>query len=192
MVFATIAALRTYLNQIPESVATDAVLQEIIERSSSLVAQALYPVTFQTEMPVASSIRVRTFGSARYLEVPRYWPDTITSIKQDGITISSFVIATEKPFPEYSVSPYLWPAGVYEITASWGNGYAPDLVTQITLEVAVNIWRTRSTGSFSDTTGGGSAGDPRGGGIRYVGGMLPQHKDAISALKRQYLNCGVR
>ena len=39
------------------------------------------------------------------------------------------------------------------MTARWGYGPAPDEIEQVTLELAVNMWRSKDKGGFTDVVG---------------------------------------
>lgn len=58
----------------------------------------------------------------------------------------------------------LWGFAKYQITADWGYGDPPESVKEVVLEVAVNIWQSRSAGRFSSVVGsrdGGAVGYER-------------------------------
>lgn len=66
----------------------------------------------------------------------------------------------------------------YTVTAQWGFGPAPGSIVQITLEVAVNIWRLKDQGLWQQTLGiEGTQGT-----LRYLGGLSTQQQKIIEAL----------
>jgi hypothetical protein len=41
----------------------------------------------------------------------------------------------------------------YRVTARWGYGPVPAEIEQVTLELAVNIWRSKDKGGFTEMVG---------------------------------------
>jgi hypothetical protein len=70
----------------------------------------------------------------------------------------------------------------YRVTAIWGYGPTPpDAIVQLTLELAVNIWRSRDKGGFSESVGVAGAGA-----IRQVAGLNKQQIATLENLRDQY------
>jgi hypothetical protein len=61
-----------------------------------------------------------------------------------------------------------WGAGMYLVTAAWGCGPVPQDVKEVTLEVAVNLWRSAEAGRFSNVIGASD-----GGAVGYEGALTP-------------------
>lgn len=80
-----------------------------------------------------------------------------------------------------------WPTStvpIYEVEAVWGYGPPPDSVVQLTLEVAVNIWRSKDAGGFAETSGVLS-----GGAVnlsRYVAGVNDYQQHILEAVRATY------
>jgi hypothetical protein len=55
-------------------------------------------------------------------------------------------------------------------------------VKEVALEIAVNIWRSKDKGLWTDIIGVESGG----GGIRFIGGLTNQQKAILDAVKAQY------
>jgi hypothetical protein len=74
-----------------------------------------------------------------------------------------------------------WNGGRYTITADWGYGNVPDDVIEVTLELAVNIWRSKDSGRFTNVIGASD-----GGAVGYEGALTPQQKMVLTNVKRKY------
>ena len=88
-------------------------------------------------------------------------------------------------------SGYLWReagwAGLrYTVTAQWGLGRPTPAITELTLEVAVNLWRGKDRGMFQEIQGSPTSGAT----IRFIGGLTKEQKDLI-AKERKRLTDGV-
>ena len=168
MAYASVAQLREYLGQIKAGATEDAQLANVLERASSIVDGAL-GFRFTPYTAVASNRDVLSIGGT-YLEVPAYEAGSITFIKaisSRGASGESLETITdwlaEETFRPYQVYRHGgWSDGTwYRVTAKWGYGPAPDDIVEVTLEVAVNIWRGKDA-SFGQSEigvqGGGSVG----------------------------------
>jgi hypothetical protein len=61
-----------------------------------------------------------------------------------------------------------WNAGRYVVTAKWGYGPVPHDVQEITLEIAINMWRSAESGRFTNVIGASD-----GGAVGYEGALTP-------------------
>jgi len=69
----------------------------------------------------------------------------------------------------------------YRVTAVWGYGPTPpDSVVQLTLELAVNIWRSRDKGGFTEIVGVEGSG-----GIRQIAGLNTQQQMILESLRNE-------
>lgn len=162
----------------------DRLLADALERATSIVAEALGRVTFGAYM--AGSRTVDCARSSSYLRLPPYAVGSITGITLGGVALTDWV---ERP---NAGAGYLyrragWPVGTYTVDADWGYGPAPAAITQVTLEVAVNIWRGKAKGMYAETAGVSSIGNAvGGGGFRFIGGLTKQQLAIIEGIRKPY------
>ena len=72
----------------------------------------------------------------------------------------------------------------YDVTAAWGYGPPPPSIVEVTLEVAVNIWRSKDSGGFAENIGVQS-----GGAVsiaQHVAGLSGSQQAIVDAVRRQY------
>ena len=71
--------------------------------------------------------------------------------------------------------------GRYRVTAAWGYGPdVPSAIEQLTLELAVNIWRSRDKGGFSEIVGADG-----GGAVRQVARLNKQQQATLQNIAQQ-------
>jgi hypothetical protein len=167
--YGTVLQLRDMLPQVAAGVATDALLTTLLERATDIVDLAL---GFSFAAGGAAAAKdIRAIGG-QYLELPGYTVATIASVYEVDAKGSSSETTEAVAATEYDIlddgrlyKDDGWDTGGwYRITASWGWGAAPVSIVQVTLEVAVNLWRGRDRGMFSDVIGvegGGAVGYQR-------------------------------
>lgn len=74
-----------------------------------------------------------------------------------------------------------WLPQRYRVTAVWGYGpTVPAQVVEVVLELAVNIWRSRDKGGFSEVVG-----VEGGGAVRAVAGLTKQQQATLIALSQE-------
>lgn len=181
--YPTVSDVRQYLNQInrntPGDASTnDALLDAILARAQSIVDGAL-GFTYDGYATAASK-SILSYGGY-YLELPPYETGSITSVKIGDTTITDYVVTPEKNL--YRTSgwyDYYWtiPWGYVDVTAKWGYGEPPESVNEVILQLAVNIWRLRDRGMFTDTVGADGAGS-----VRYLGGLTNLQQQIIENVK---------
>jgi hypothetical protein len=74
-----------------------------------------------------------------------------------------------------------WGRERYRVTAVWGYGPVPAAVEEVTLEVAVNLWRSRDKGGFTETIGVDGQG-----GIRVVSGLTKQQQAILERVAQRW------
>jgi hypothetical protein len=191
--YATAATLRTHylvqLNQgAPEAiVANDATLTIILTNATSIVETAL-GFAFAGYDALATARRVRSYGGA-YLTLPPHLAGSITAVAWGGSAVDGTTWAeTPSGMLERVSSDVLltswagcWGEGFYSVTARWGYGDPPPSIVEVVCELAVNIWRSRDKGSFSEVIG------TQGGGmIKVVGALTGAQREVIEAVKSRY------
>jgi hypothetical protein len=183
--YATVEDLRAYLDQVDDEAATTALLQECLDRGRSLIDTALgwSFLDAGASWPAASVKKVQAEAS-QWLRLHPYQQGSITSLTVAGDTAA---IADYEEDWDAGLF-YLWRedgwAGLrYAVTAKYSYGPAPDAIVQLNLEAAVNIWRTKTKGMFTEVQGAEGGGQTQ---IRYIGGLTRQQQAVIDAVRRPY------
>ena len=172
--YASVAELREMLPQVAASAATDVLLGSLLERAT-LAVQGYMGFEF-AGYGAATDRDVCCDRSGVWLRLPFHEIGSVTAVTVlDGRYTASetetTVAATdwqEESEGEHAGDVYYrdgWTAGQwYRVTSEWGYGDAPADVVQVVLELAVNLWRGRDRGMFSDVVGvegGGAVGYSR-------------------------------
>lgn len=176
--------------------ATDSLLQNALDRSTDIIKQAMRalladPLFDYAAYGAASTMIVRGYDTF-YLRPPAHQLASTTLIEyQSGSNPSSYTALTSDQWEETADGRLYrsagWGGGLfgdyprYRITAVWGYGSAPPAsIVELTLELAVNIWRSRDTGGFVEVAG--SEGQ---GGIRHVAGLTKLQQQVLEDLRDQ-------
>lgn len=176
--------IRAYLGQVKQATDTDALLADIAVRAESIVTEAL---GFAFDAYAAATARdVAHATSSMYFRLPTCRSGSVTSVARiDRYAMTTEATVAVSDWREQSKG-YLyrsagWPAAWYRVTAQWGYGPPPPAITEVVMELAVNIWRSKEKGSFTEMIG------PDGGGqVRVVGGLTKQQRDVIASVQRRY------
>lgn len=166
--------------------ALDAVMTDIIERAERVIEDALAPVVF-TSYGTATSKDIRAGAmDSTYLKPPIHQAGSVTTVK--AIPRPGAPVADEELVEDwiqddgYLIRGDQWLAGQwYRVTAIYGYGPAPASAQQLALEIAVNIWRSKDRGLYSEVQGAND-----GANISYVGGLNPTQRMMIQNIRRQY------
>lgn len=168
--YATVAQFKRYLKQL--ATVTDATvladIQDVLDRATDIVDLAL---GFSFVAYGAAAARdLRALGGDVWDIAPPHEIASVASVYEitsKGTTYESTSEITDyeeledgRLFRGAGWAPGAW----YRITAEWGYGPAPAAIVEVTLEVAVNIWRSSDRGQFSDVIGvegGGAVGYQR-------------------------------
>lgn len=182
--------------------ATDTLLQSCLDRATDIVRSAMRglladPLFDYAAYDAASTRIVRAYDSA-YLRLPAYQPLSVALVEyQSGSNPSTYTALTSDQWEAQSDGRLYraagWGGGLsggdprYRITAVWGYGPTPpDAIVQLTLELAVNIWRTRDSGGFAEIVGVDGSG-----GMRAIQGLTKQQTMTLESLRNQLLVIGV-
>lgn len=178
MAYATREQLYVYLPQLAASATaeTDAQLDSILERATDIVRQflrmALADHTFDyAPYGAPSARRVRSVGGP-WLFIPPHQPGSVSAITYlvSGAPLAGVWDEDAATTALYRVSG--WGYTDYRITAVWGYGPTPpDSIIEVTLELAVNLWRSKDKGMFTDTIGVDGSGA-----VQYIGGLTNQQR----------------
>jgi hypothetical protein len=191
MDYATAEALRGYLDQVEVTTATDEVLGDILARASATVRTSLRSLLadsqfdFAADYAAASTAIVTAYGGAVLL-LPPHLSASVSEVEYVVTTNpTTWAALTDEWYEQQNGSlyrPYGWgygyhPTGVrYRVTARWGYGPVPSEIEQVTLELAVNIWRSKDKGGFTEMVGVESQG-----GIRAVARLTRDQKAVLEA-----------
>lgn len=200
MAYITAADLRAYLPQVPSDTTTTNLLTAIADRATAIVDAAL---GFRYDPAAAGSRTVYGTGTPYLALPPDTAPGSVTSISAPaGVTVPPYTVAgttlialdasgnqvsvVHDPFyVHHAVWRPVWTLGApYTVTATYG--VVPADVVQVTLEVAINIWRSKDKGSFTDVIGPDGAA-----GTRFVGGLTNQQRAILAAHVAKATRAGV-
>lgn len=162
----------------------DAQLQAVLDRATALIRGALRELladdAFDYGAPVVGTQIVRGI-SGFYLPLPPHTAGSVTLVEYSaGYNPATYASLPDQWLEEGGrlFRAAGWLAGDrYRVTASWGYGAtAPDQVVQLTLESAVNLWRSRDLGGYAQivTAEGQTA-------QRRIAGL---NSDQVAALER--------
>lgn len=158
--YATVTQLREYLGQVKAGEEVDAQLTTVLARATDIVNDAL-GFEFAAWGAAATTRDVQAQGGC-WLTPPAYKAGSIVGIEavygrgesQESAEAVSGWLADEQARPYRVYRGAGWGRGAwYRIEALWGYGAAPDAVVEVTIEVAVNIWRGRDAGNWQATVG---------------------------------------
>lgn len=193
MAYVTVAEIKSYLEQLGNdpNEPQDTLLGDIANRATSIVEEFL-TFSFSAYPSTATSKVIQAWGTP-YLVLPAHQSGSVTTVVPEnsttpvtGYTVEddgTLYIGSTYTFPTYA--PMLgpsWGIGRFIVTAKWGYGPVPESVKEVVLEVAVNIWRRKDQGMWTDIIG--ADGEP---GIRFVGGLTNQQRAILDAVKDRYL-----
>jgi len=196
------AASLTPASTITIAPASDTVLQQCLDRATDIVRSALRSLladpTFDYAAYGAASTKIVKAYDSHYLSIPAYQAGSVTLVEyQSGSYPSTYTTLTADQWEAqadgrlYRASG--WGGGYwgdlprYRMTAVWGWGPTPpDSVVEVTVEAAVNIWRSRDKGGFIETVGADGAGA-----VRVVTGLTKQQQLTLETLRDQLIDIGV-
>lgn len=187
MAYASVAQLRAYLklptlagtpNATPQQVSdTDALLSDVLDRATDAIDQVL---EFSFAAYPAASAKLIYSLPVQTLALPAHDPATTPAVTLNGYPITDFTHIVERR-RGYLWREAWWPRAALLVTAKWGYGPAPKAIEEVALELAVNIWRSKDRGMFSDVIGVEGSGA-----VGYAGALTNHQKLVINAIKRSY------
>ena len=168
--YATVDEFKAYLKQLSGVVdaPTLADIQDVLDRATDVLDLAL-GFSFAAYGASATARDARAPGGDVW-DIAPHEVESIESVYEVRRKATSYESTSEiDDFEELADGRLFrgagWVPGVwYRITAKWGYGPAPPAIVEVTLELAVNIWRSRDRGQFSDVIGvegGGAVGYQR-------------------------------
>ena len=181
---------------------SDTVLQSCLDRATDIVRSAMRSLladpTFDYIAYAAASTKIVKAYDTHYLSIPAYQLGSVTLVEyQSGSYPSTYTTLTADQWEAQSDGRLYrasgWGGGYwgdlprYRITAVWGYGPTPpDAIIELTLELAVNIWRSRDKGGFTEIVGVEGSG-----GIRMIAGLNKQQQMILENLRDQLIDIGV-
>lgn len=196
--YATTEQLREYLPQITDTAENDDILDSCLDRATGIVRDALRallgdPTFDYAAYGLASTKIVRGYGGA-YLDLPAHQAGSVTLVEyQGGINPATYTTSPAEWQEENGMlyRPYGWDVscvGVprFRVTAIWGYGAVPSSIEELTLELAVNIWRSRDKGGFTEIVGVEGSG-----GIRSIAGLNKQQMMILENVRNQLIQVTV-
>jgi hypothetical protein len=189
MAYATTDQLYAYLDQLDDTdAAQTALLADILDRATAKVDRYLRTsigdpaFTFAT-YPAASTKIVASYGGVM-LGIPAHEPGSVTLVEYQSASDPVTWATITDPWEEYPdgqvYRAYGWGYQYgyiplrYRVTAVYGYGPVPDDIESITLNLAVNIFRSKTKGGFTEIIG-----NEGGGGMRVVAAFT---KDDLQTL----------
>lgn len=181
---------------------TDTLLQSCLDRATDIVRSAMRslladPLFDYSAYGAAATKIVRAYDSY-YLRLPAYSLGSVTLVEyQSGSNPSTYTTLTSGQWEAQADGRLYraagWGGGIsgdyprYRITAVWGYGSTPpDAIEQLTLELAVNIWRSRDKGGFTEIVGVQGAG-----GIKQIAGLNAQQQMVLENIRNELIEIGV-
>lgn len=195
MTYATTAQLRGYLKQLPTLQSSpnatqqritedDALLTDILARAAGAIDEML---EFSFAAYGAASAKKVMSQGGRYLALPAHSADSVTAVALDSSAITGYTYVREGKRGYLALDSGWTPCVLLDVTAVWGAGPAPAAITEMCLELAVNIWRARDRGMFADVIGvDASSGPVGGGGVAYIGTLTKMQRETLTKIKRSY------
>lgn len=182
MAYVTVDELKKYLSQWEGFPEEDLLFGDVIDRAQSIVDEYL---GFSFDGYTSGTVmRVQSWGT-QSLRLPPHDPASVFTIKYEGDTTlltdwqydaDTGMLLRTATYPSVGS----WPMGRYEVTGNWGYGTVPESVKEVTLELAVNIWRGRDRGMWTDIVGVEGSG-----GLRFTGGLTNQQRAILKSVKNR-------
>jgi len=165
-------------------------LQHILDRATDIVRNAIrYLIDDQTfdytSWGSASTKDIYDIAN-EYLSLPPYLPGSITLVEYQSTTgifhtIMGWYESNGKLFLGWNGQRLL-----YRVTAIWGYGpTVPAAIEEIVLEIAVNLWRSKDRGGFTEIVGVEGSGY-----IRSIAGLTKQQTTIIESIVSNYQPTG--
>lgn len=188
--YATVAQLRAYLDQVEDTTGTDEVLGDILTRATATVKRALQSMTADPSLDfadyAAATTKIVTAYGGVVLNLPPHAAGSVTQVEETATTNpTTWATIADEWYEQDDGSlyrtygwgyPAIGLAARYRVTAQWGYGPAPSDVEEVTLELAVNTWRSKDKGGFTEMIGVEGRGS-----IRAVANLTPGQKAALQA-----------
>jgi hypothetical protein len=184
MSYASLDQLREYLPTAPKTTEADALLQRILVRATSIIDLAL-GFSFAG---FAEEARLVGAGYGPFLSLPPHEQGSVTQVAPAKDLEAPLDPADWDEMSDGTLwrdatgyNPNPWGSSRYLVTAAWGYGDPPEAVTEVCLELAVNIYRSRDAGRFSDVVGVAA-----GGAVGYERALTAQQKLILERVRARF------
>lgn len=181
--------------------AMDDTLQLCLDSATDIVRKSMRALladpSFDYTAYAAAGAHIVRGSSGQYLTIGAHQIGSVTAVAfESGSVPLSYTALSADEWTEQSDGRLYRAIGWsssgstptrYQITAVWG--YGPDAsaaLVQTTLELAVNIWRTRDRGGFTDTVGVSGAGQ-----TVHVTGLTNLQRQVLMAERDTLISIGV-
>jgi hypothetical protein len=176
--------------------ATDVLLQNCLDRATDIVGNALRALlgdpTFDYAAYGVASTKIVRGHTGQYMALPAHQAGSVTLVEyQSGTNPATYTALTDQWVEEGGMlwRSYNWLSSYgqrYRVTAVWGYGPVPDAIEELTIELAVNIWRSRDKGGFTEVVGVEGSG-----GIRAIAGLNKQQVMILENIRDQLYQVAV-
>jgi hypothetical protein len=178
--------------------ATDALLQNCLDRATDIVRNAMRALlgdqTFDYAAYGSASTKIVQGYTGDYLSLPAHQAGSVTLVEyQSGTNPATYATLPVDQWGEEAdgrlYRSSTWLAAVwqrYRVTAIWGYGPVPDAIEELAIELAVNIWRSRDKGGFTEVVGVEGSG-----GIRAIAGLNKQQVMILENIRDQLYQVAV-
>jgi hypothetical protein len=175
MAYATLDELKDYLPQAASKPEMETLGPKLLDRATAIIEGYL-----KFEFGDYSEAAARKFNSpgGKLLRLPPYQAGSLTSISLDAREITNYEVDDDDH--RYLYRPGGWPEGRYLAVAAWGCGPPPDQVVEVCLELAVNFWRGKDRGLWTDVIGAEG-----GGSVGYARALTNQQRMALDDVRNQ-------
>ncbi len=176
--YITAADIRAYLPQVKAD--NDPTLTAITIRATDRVNKAL---GFVFDGYVVGTRVVSAYGG-KYLHLPPHQLGSVTAVVWGTYTVPSSYYSEQPDGALYyrpSWGHPTWGIADYLVTAAYGYGQPPEAIQEVTLELAVNIWRSKDKGGFTEVLGAEGSGA-----VRVVAGLTRDQLATIDAVRASY------
>lgn len=196
--YVDIPEMRRYLDQVPEDPDTDLLLQDILDRATSMIdtylgfSYAPYPDAGADE----ETDKIVFGGGSSLLTLPPHQiGSVITIVPEDGTPVDDTTYTEQAdgtiyldsshvayPAPYASLSRYPgWGFYRYTVTANWGYGPVPEAVKEVCLQLAMTTWKGKDKGFMTDFIGANGTS-----GQRFTGGLPRPLRDVLEIEKAKW------
>lgn len=173
-----------YLKQVDITDAdTLQLVSDILDRATDIVDKYL---KFSFGAYGAAATKKVRAGYSSYFSLPAHQIGSVTTVVDPAGTTLEYWEELESgkllAVDTDTGGEWSWRNYRYDVTAVWGYGPAPDSIVEVTLELAVNIWRSKDSGHFTRVVGASDGAAA----IGYEGELTPQQKMILDKVIASY------
>lgn len=194
--WASVSAIQQYLPQVEQTAANVRLLQSCLDRATDIVRNTMRALLadpiFDYVAYGAASTKIIRGHAGEYLTLPPHQVGSVALVEyQSGTNPATYSALADQYLVEggqlYRTGGWSHSGYRYRITAVWGYGpTVPSSIEEVALEIAVNTWRGKDRGMWSDTIGADGAGS-----VKYTGGMTNLQKQSLQNVVAQLYQVAV-